>query len=125
MLLILLLCSQWGADNLEAKYFHPRPDYYIQRAESTHSFNVLKYELDLNVPMTERSIQGINNIFCRSREDGLNTAVLHSYTLTIDSILVDGTAATYATSGESLIINLPYTYNTDDSSVSIIAFIGS
>lgn len=125
MLLILLLCTQWGADNLEAKYFHPRPDCRFQRAESTHSFNVLKYELDLNVPMTERSIQGINNIFCRSREDGLNTAVLHSHTLTIDSILVDGTAATYATSGESLIINLPYTYNTDDSFNIHIGYHGS
>jgi len=125
MLLILLLCTQWGVDNLEAKYFHPRPDCRFQRAESTHSFNVLKYELDLNVPMTERSIQGINTIFCRSREDGLTTAVLHSYTLTIDSILVDGTAATYATSGESLIINLPYIYNTDDSFSIHIGYHGS
>jgi aminopeptidase N len=112
-------------DNLEAKYFQPRPDCHFQRAESTHAFNVLKYELDLNVPMTERSIQGINNIFCRSREDGLNTAILHSHTLTIDSILVDGTAATYATSGESLIINLPYTYNTDDSFSIHIGYHGS
>ncbi|MGB3479166.1 MAG: hypothetical protein WBB67_08395 [bacterium] len=38
MLLILLLCTQWGVDNLEVKYFHPISDCRFQRAESIHSF---------------------------------------------------------------------------------------
>jgi len=123
--MIILLCTQWTADNIEAKYACPCPHVYAERAESTHAYNVLKYELDVDVPMTDRSLQGINQILCMSREDGLVTAILHSHTLTIDAVEVDGQSATYSTSGDSLIIDLPKPYNTGDFFTIEITYHGS
>jgi aminopeptidase N len=126
MIFVLLFFAQWGSnDNIEAKCMHSIPHQMHARAESTHAFNVLKYDLDVVVPMTERSIQGTNKISCRSREDGLNTLVLHSYTLTIDSVKVDGVTATFACAGESLVINSPQTYNSGDSFDIDIGYHGS
>lgn len=125
MFLILLIWSQWGLDNPEAKYFCPMPDYQLPRAESTHSFNVLKYELAVILPMTSRSLQGVNKIKCQSMLDGLNITALHSRTLIIDSVSVDGISAGYSTIGETLFINLPQIYNTGDSFTIEIGFHGS
>jgi aminopeptidase N len=125
MILLLFVMAQWGNDNLEAKCLHAVPYDHYARAESTHAYDVLRYDLDVTVPMTERSIQGINRISCRSRENALNTLVLHSYTLTIDSVKVDGAAATFSTAGESLVVNSPQTYNTGDSFDIEIGYHGS
>lgn len=125
MLIILFICAQWGPVNHEAKCLHHIPHFHHERAESTHAYNVLKYELDVRIPMTARSIQGINIIICKSRIDGLDTAIVHSQSLIIDSIKVDGVSATYSTSGDSLLIDLPQTYNTDDSFNIEIGYHGS
>jgi aminopeptidase N len=122
---MLLLFAQWGNDNIEAKCLHSVPHHQYIRAESLHDYNVLKYELDVYVPMTARSIEGINRMSCRSRENGLNTLVLHSYTLTIDSVKVDGVAATFVAAGESLVVNSPQTYNAGDSFDIEIGYHGS
>jgi hypothetical protein len=115
MFVFLLLIAQFEAEPFETKYFDPGPRTLGERAESLHTFNVLKYELDVTVPMTSRSLSGVNTIICRSRVDGLTSVTLHSYTITIDSVSVDGVSATYATSDETLHIDLPTTYNTGDS----------
>jgi aminopeptidase N len=125
MFMIIFLCTQWTTDNIEAKYACPCPHAYVDRAESTHAYNVLKYELDVRVPMTERSLQGTNQILCMSRENGLTTAVLHSHTLTIDAVEVDGQNTTYSTSADSLIIDLPTPYNTGDVFTVAITYHGS
>lgn len=125
MLLILLLCAPWGEDNLEAKFYEHVPMIHYERAESLHEFNVLFYELDVTLPMTERSISGTNLITCRSRVDNLTTAIIHARTLTIDSILVDGTSTTHTTNGDSLLIALPSPYNTNDTFDILIGYHGS
>lgn len=125
MLLILFICTQWGLNNPEGKYFCPKPGFHYGRAESLHSYDVLKYELNINIPMTERSLEGRNKITCRSMIDGLNDAVLHSHTLTIDSIKVDGTVTGYSAGGETLVVNLPQTYNTGDLFIIEIGYHGS
>jgi len=106
---------QWGIDNPEAKFFCPQPGMASVYAESLHSFDVLKYLLDVNVPMTGRSIQGSNEIKCRSNTNGLNVATLHSASLIIDSVKVNGINATYTTADETLHINLPQSFNYGDS----------
>jgi aminopeptidase N len=126
MLLLLILYSQWGeTDNLEAKFYQHVPYVHSERAESLHEFNVLHYELNVTLPMTSRSISGTNLITCCSRVDNLTSAVIHAHTLTIDSILVDGTATTHTANGDSLIISLPYTYNTNDTFDIHIGYHGS
>jgi len=125
MFLMLFFFTQWGIDNYEAKYFCPRPYYEHACAESTHLFNVLKYELDCVVPMTSRTLQGVNKIKCKSMVNGLNVATLHSRTLTIDSVRVDGTIVSYSTANETLHINLPNVYNSGDSFMIYIRYRGS
>ncbi|MDH4209939.1 MAG: M1 family aminopeptidase [candidate division WOR-3 bacterium] len=125
MVFLLFVIAQWGVDNVEGKCFHPEVYRQVARAESIHAYDVLKYDLDITVPMTERSMQGVNTISCRSTENGLSTAILHSYTLSIDSIFVDGVAATYSAAGESLAINLPQTYNMGDSFDILVGYHGS
>lgn len=125
MWLIFILCGQWFTDNIEAKQHRPAPGFAACRADSFHEFDVLKYELAARLPMNSRSISGVNTIKCRSRQNGLNVAVLHSRTLVIDSIRVDGAAATYALSGESLRVNLPQSYDQGDSFFVKIGYHGS
>lgn len=114
MLLILMICAQWGLNNSEAKFFCGRPGIQYWMADSIHSFDVLKYNLGVALPMTSRSLQGVNEIKCRSRQNGLTFATLHSRTLTIDSVSVNGVAATYAAADETLHINLPQSFNYGD-----------
>ncbi|MGQ9465385.1 MAG: M1 family aminopeptidase [bacterium] len=125
MMVFLIVLSQWGSDFSEAKYYYPRFDFFPPRAESLHSFDVLKYELDVRVPMTSRSLSGRNLIKCKSNTNGLNVATLHSYTLIIDSVRVDGNNATYTTANETLHINLPQIYNNGDSFNILVHYHGS
>lgn len=125
MLFLLFFFAQWHDENLEAKFVHHYPTMLSERAESLHTYDVLKYELAVDLPMTQRSMQGFNTIICRSRVDNLNTLPVHSSTLVIDSVFVDGASATYTPSGDSIIINLPFTYNSNDSFVVQIGYHGS
>ncbi|MEO0128055.1 MAG: M1 family aminopeptidase [candidate division WOR-3 bacterium] len=115
MSFIFIIFLQWNDFNTEGKWLCPLPERQFVFAESLHSFDVLKYQLDVNVPMTSRSIQGVNRIKCKSNTNGLNVATLHSYGLTIDSVKVNNVNATYSTANETLHINLPQQFNYGDS----------
>ena len=125
MVILLCLLAQWGFDNSEAKYFCARPTLAIVFKDSTHSFDVLKYNIDVNVPMTNRSLSGVNQIKCRSNMNNLSFVTLHQYTLTMDSVRVNGLNATYSSANETLHINLPQVYNNGDSFVIYIRYHGS
>jgi len=125
MLLILMLCAQWGLNNPEAKYFCARPGIQYWTADSVHSYDVLKYEVRIRLPMTSRSLEGVNRIKCRSRQNGLSVATLHRRTLTIDSVRVNGVSATYSTADETLHINLPQVYNQGDTFYLDVGYHGS
>ncbi len=125
MFVLLLILTQFETEHVEAKCFHAAQYHMYERAESLHSFNVLKYELAVTLPMTNRSLSGINTIVCKSRTDGLDAVTLHSYLLTIDSVNVDGVSATYTARDDTLHIDLPQTYNTDDSFNIMIGYHGS
>lgn len=125
MLLILMLCTQWGADNQEAKYYCGRPGIVSIAHDSSHSYDVLKYEIRIRLPMTSRSMEGQNRIKCRSRQNGLNFTTLHSRTLTIDSVRVDGVSASYSAAGETLHISLPQTYDQGDTFFLDVGYHGS
>ncbi|MCX7995889.1 MAG: M1 family metallopeptidase, partial [candidate division WOR-3 bacterium] len=112
---IFIIFLHWNDINTESKWFCPLPFKKSIFAESLHSFDVLKYQLNLNVPMTSRSIQGSNQIKCKSNTNGLNVATLHSYGLTIDSVKVNNINAVYSSANETLHINLPQQFNYGDS----------
>lgn len=125
MFILLAIIAQWQEDNLEAKFVHYCPVITRERAESLHTYDVLKYELEVDLPMTERSMEGVNTIICRSRTDNLTSLPVHSSTLIIDTVFVDGTPASYTSSGDSIIINLPFAYDMNDSFVVQIGYHGS
>uniref|UniRef100_A0A7C6AFY7 Aminopeptidase N n=1 Tax=candidate division WOR-3 bacterium TaxID=2052148 RepID=A0A7C6AFY7_UNCW3 len=125
MAFIFILFLQWNDVNTEGKWMYPMPRKQSIFAESLHSFDVLKYQLDVTVPMTSRSLQGINQIKCRSNTNGLNVVTLHSYTLIIDTVKVNNINATYNTANETLHINLPQPFNSGDSFNLYIRYHGS
>src|SRR4030042_7117304 len=108
MLIFLIVITQWLSDNHEAKFYCPLPGKVEICVESTHAYNVLKYELNVTVPMNGRSIGGANGIACRSRTNNLTQITVHRNNLTIDSVRVDGAPCSYSIGGDSMVINLPH-----------------
>ncbi|MGB9720097.1 MAG: M1 family aminopeptidase [bacterium] len=109
--LLILLSNQefFGLDNKQV--FCPEPVY----AESTHSYNVLHYFIDLDLPMTSRYLSGAVTIAMRSNINNLNIIDLYLAGLNVDSIKVDGVTSTYTHTGDTLLVNLPVPYNQGDS----------
>ncbi|MBE0433498.1 M1 family metallopeptidase [candidate division WOR-3 bacterium] len=87
----------------------------VVRAESTHSYDVLHYLIDLYIPMTSRYLEGAVTISARSNENGLTTVDLHLLGLNVDSVKVNGVTATYNHVYETLHVNLPQPFNINDS----------
>jgi aminopeptidase N len=110
MLALYLLSNSFYAQ----EYKEPYP-YETARAESTHSYDVLHYLIDLNIPMTSRYLEGAVTISARSNQNDLTVLDLHFIGLNVDSVKVNGVAATYNHVSETLYINLPQPFNLDDS----------
>jgi len=95
------------------------------RAESTHSYNVLHYLINLDLPMTSRYLEGVVTISARSNEDNLTTIDLHLLGLNVDSVKVDGISSSYNHIGETLFVLLPQTYNQGDSFDIMVGYSGT
>jgi aminopeptidase N len=75
-------------------------------SESTHSFNVLKYTLDITFAMDTSYIQGVSSILCETRLPDLDTVELNCASLAVDSVMALGRLVTYNLAGENLIVGL-------------------
>ena len=110
-------------------FFHPenKQVFYPQasRADSLHSYDVLSYDIRLNLPMTSRHLSGVVWILVRSNQDNLNVVNLHLVGFNIDSLKVDGTTATYSHIGETLTVNLPYSYDWGDTFDIMVGYSGT
>ncbi len=95
------------------------------RAESTHSYDVLHYLVDLDIPMTSRYLEGAVTISARSNENNLTYVDLHLYGLDVDSVKVDGVTATYNHVYETLYVNLPQPLNINDSFDIMVGYSGT
>lgn len=119
-ILALILIGQFF--NIENKQvFYPEP----VRAESTHSYDVLHYFIDLDLPMTSRYLEGAVTISARSNQDNLTIIDLHLLGLSVDSLKVDGVAASYSHNYETLYVNLPQVYNQGDSFNIMVGYSGT
>ena len=119
-ILALILIGQFF--NIENKQvFYPEP----VRAESTHSYDVLHYFIDLDLPMTSRYLEGAVTISARSNQDNLTIIDLHLLGLSVDSLKVDGVAASYSHNYETLYVNLPQVYNQGDSFDIMVGYSGT
>jgi aminopeptidase N len=119
-ILALILIGQFF--NIENKQvFYPEP----VRAESTHSYDVLYYLIDLDLPMTSRYLEGAVTISARSNQDNLTILDLHLLGLSVDSLKVDGVTASYSHNYETLYVNLPQVYNQGDSFDIMVGYSGT
>lgn len=101
--------------------FYPEP----VRAESTHSYDVLHYLINLNLPMTSRYLAGAVTIAMRSNINNLTQLDLYLAGLNVDSIKVDGISAPYNHIADTLLVNLPQHYNQGDSFNVMVGYSGT
>lgn len=101
--------------------FYPQP----ARAESTHSYDVLYYLIELDLPMNSRYLEGAVTISARSNEDNLTMIDLHLQGLNVDSVQVDGVTASYTHTAETLLVNLPQPYYQGDSFDMLVGYSGT
>ena len=121
MIIAVLLFSQSFLDFDNKQIFYPEP----VRAESTHSYNVLHYLIDLDLPMTSRYLSGAVTIAMRSNQDNLTFIDLYLLGLQVDSVKVDGVTATYSHNSDTLIVNLPQVYDLNDSFAVKVGYSGT
>jgi aminopeptidase N len=117
--LFLLTQSFFNVENKQV--FYPEP----LLAESTHSYDVLHYVIDLELPMDSRFISGVVTIAAQSNEDNLTVVDVHLLDLTVDSIRVDGVSASYDHTDETITITLPHAYNQGDSLDIMVGYSGT
>lgn len=95
------------------------------RADSTHSYDVLHYLIDLDLPMTSRYLSGCVTMAARSTENSLDRVDLYLLGLSVDSVKVNGLTATYTHAGETLWIDLPQPLNQGDSFAVMVGYGGT
>jgi len=109
-LIFLMLITQWALNGENKQVIYPE----TVCAESTHSYDVLYYLINLNLPMNSRYLSGVVNISMRSNENNLSRIDLYLLGLNVDSIKVDGISATYNHIADTIWIDLPHPYNQGD-----------
>ncbi|MDD2890362.1 MAG: M1 family aminopeptidase [bacterium] len=87
------------------------------KSDSTHTFDVLLYKLDVYFPMNSRTLEGLCHIDAKSMENGLDSLSLDVNNLTIDSVKVNNSSANFSIipDSEELRIKCGQTFNTGDS----------
>ena len=110
-IVIVFLIGQYFLELEHKHVYYPEIVY----AESTHSYDVLHYLIDLDIPMTSRYLEGAVTISARSNQNNLTLADLHLLGLNVDSVKVNGVAATYNHTDETLYVDLPQPFNLNDS----------
>ncbi|KPJ68662.1 hypothetical protein AMJ44_05870 [candidate division WOR-1 bacterium DG_54_3] len=122
MAIVIVLLVGQSFLGLEHKHvFYPE----VARAESTHSYDVLHYLIDLELPMTSRYLEGVVTISARSNENNLTVLDLHLLNLNVDSISVDGISASYVHDSDTVYVNLPQPYNQGDSFDIMVGYSGT
>jgi aminopeptidase N len=86
-------------------------------AESLHSYNVRRYRLDINLPMTDRSYVAHEAISIRSDVPSLSACTLHFVNLVCDSIKRSGASLSFATPSGLLAVALDSPFPQNDSTV--------
>ncbi len=122
-IITLFLISQSFLNFENKQVFYPEP----LTAETTHTYDVLHYLINLELPMDSRFLGGAVTMSVRSNEDNLSTVDLHLLGFNVDSIKVDGITTTYsyASDSETLYVDLPQSYNQGDSFDIMVGYNGT
>ncbi|MEO0131712.1 MAG: M1 family aminopeptidase [candidate division WOR-3 bacterium] len=90
---------------------------YPARAESTHSYDVRHYKLQLTIPMTSGAYSAKARIKFVVREDNFDTFNLHCVNLVCDSVKRQGNSLTFISSAGRLKVNLDRIFNTGETCI--------
>lgn len=79
------------------------------KAESTHTYDVEKYLLNLTIPMVDSTFSGTVTISARSKIPNLDTVELNMYELDCDEVRVNDTIVDFSYNRRTLKVYLPKT----------------
>ena len=99
--------SLWYA--LDKPEFLKNPDYSnipITLSDSSHTYDVLHYQLYLNIPMQNGYFEGAMTMTFEIVEDSIDEVGLNMVHLTAESVVLDGHAATFTATDSMIIIDL-------------------
>jgi aminopeptidase N len=83
-------------------------------ADSSHSYDVLHYRLDLNLPMTSNFISGTVRMIALANEAGFDSLSLNCIGLTVTDVRKDSIPQSFSASATRIFINLDSTYAIGD-----------
>lgn len=108
ILLFLMFSSIFFSEALtdEGKWFPYDEPRFLFPADSSHSFDVRHYRLDLALPMNNGSMNAYERISLTSRIANFDTFSLHMVSLTCDSVKRAGVRLTFTAGGGLLKITL-------------------
>lgn len=82
--------------------------------DSTHSFDVLHYEINIDFDLTNQLLYGEVGVLSESEVNGLDSITLHLVDLTVDSITMNGALLSYQHTGGVIEIDLDTTFSQGD-----------
>ncbi|MGC9337114.1 MAG: M1 family aminopeptidase, partial [Candidatus Cloacimonadia bacterium] len=114
---ICLLTFTSSFADIPREYFHKQYEAFgvtPSRADSVHSFDALSYEINLQLFPSNHYILG--NVLARimAKEDNLTEISYELEQLNVDSVLVNGTSASFFYDDEVITITLDQPYNIGD-----------
>jgi len=74
-------------------------------SDSSHSFDVLHYRLDLEVPMQDSYFEGSMSMSFRVVDDSIDQVTLDMVHLTAESVILDGHSVGFTTQDSSITVN--------------------
>ncbi len=95
--------KSWG--RVESKRDNPSRKFTRTAFDSTHSFDVLHYRLNLTFPLVSSAFRGTVTVTCRSEEDGLNKIQFGMVDLVADSVFLRGEKVQAVQGNEEIIIS--------------------
>lgn len=105
----------YGAVTLQGQPLEKKIAPLSSVAESTHSYDVLHYRLDLEFSMEDGSVKGMAKIILKSMEDNLDSLDLHLVGLTVDSVRVMNEKIAFSRFPPYLRVYLSSSFNIGDS----------
>lgn len=93
--------------------------------DSSHTFDVLHYRLDLTFPLISSAFSGTVTAICRSNEAGLDEVTFHMVDLVTDSVTSEGERLSASQTAENIVISLGNPVAQGDTFTVSVAYHGS
>lgn len=125
MLALIFLAAAPMPDN--AAWTRPLapPDRFLANSWEPRPFDVLHYDLDLEVDRENEVLSGSATITLTPLEEGLETVLLDLRTLDVSSVFRDGYPLDFYQSGDSLVVTLDYPAGPSEQVELVVSYYGT